>query len=293
VSGTEAFVRLLQGRLDEARRLAAAFLPFGERAGDQWGVAALQTVEAFAAAELGELTHAESQAKQALRTFADAEEYWGQSLALVVLGVVARGRGDTAAAVPLLEEAVRCSRLATHPLTVGLAATVLGYAFLDAGNAPAAEDLATTTLEVLEPLKLAEAAGVGPVVLLAQARRAQGDLDRALDLLAEVAVRGGTPSLIFPRRQALAHYAGAVLEAGRVDEAVEWAGRAQEVPAEDVRSRVVALRALASARAAAGDLDEAREAAQQAQVLAYATEQVSERPATDAVVERIGNRAPR
>jgi class 3 adenylate cyclase/tetratricopeptide (TPR) repeat protein len=293
VSGTEAFVRLLQGRLDEARRLAAAFLPFGERAGDQWGVAALQTVEAFAAAELGELTHAESQAKQALRTFTDAEEYWGQSLALVVLGVVARGRGDTAAAVPLLEEAVRCSRLATHPLTVGLAATVLGYAFLDAGNAPAAEDLATTTLEVLEPLKLAEAAGVGPVVLLAQARRAQGDLDRALDLLAEVAVRGGTPSLIFPRRQALAHYAGAVLEAGRVDEAVEWAGRAQEVPAEDVRSRVVALRALASARAAAGDLDEAREAAQQAQVLAYATEQVSERPATDAVVERIGNRAPR
>jgi class 3 adenylate cyclase/tetratricopeptide (TPR) repeat protein len=126
VSGTEAFVRLLQGRLAEARRLAAVFLPFGQRAGDQWGVAALQTVDAFAAAELGELTHAETQAREALRTFTDTEEYWGQSIALVVLGVVARGRGDTAAAIPLLEEAMRCSRRAAHPLTVGLAATVLG-----------------------------------------------------------------------------------------------------------------------------------------------------------------------
>jgi ATP/maltotriose-dependent transcriptional regulator MalT len=125
-------------------------------------------------------------------------------------------------------------------------------------------------------------------VLLAQARRAQGDLPQALALLAEVARAGGTPSLIFPRRQALAHYAGTVLAAGQVAEAVEWAGRAQEVPAEDVRSRVVALRALASARAAAGDLAEARDAALEAQRLAYATEQVGERPATDAVVQRLG-----
>jgi ATP/maltotriose-dependent transcriptional regulator MalT len=183
---------------------------------------------------------------------------------------------------------MRCSRRATHPLTVGLAATVLGYVLLDSGDPAAAEDLAQTTLDVLEPLKLAEAAGVGPAVLLAQARRAQGDLDRALELLAEVAARGGTPSLIFPRRQALAHYAGAVLEAGSVPEAVEWAARAQEVPAEDVRSRVIALRALASAREASGDLPAAREAAREAQTLAYATEQVSERAATDAVVARLG-----
>ena len=288
VRGTEAFVRLLQGRLTDARRLAAAFLPFGERAGDQWGVAALQTVDAFAAAELGQLAHAEKQATEALRVFRDAEEYWGQSLALVVLGAVARGRGDTAAAVPVLEDAMRCSRRAAHPLTVGLAATVLGYALLDAGKPAEAEELARTTLEVLAPLELAEAAGVGPVVLLAQARRAQGDLDRALGLLADVAARGGTPSLIFPRRQALAHYAGTVLAAGRVGEAVEWAERAQEVPAEDVRSRVIAWRALASARAAAGDLPGAREAAGEAHALAYATEQVSERAATDAVLERLG-----
>jgi class 3 adenylate cyclase/tetratricopeptide (TPR) repeat protein len=288
VSGTEAFVRLLQGRLAEARRLATAFLPFGERAGDRWGVAALQTVEAFAAAELGELRHAEEEAAEALRSFIAAEEYWGQSLALVVLGVAARGRGDTDAAIPLLERAMQASRRAAHPLTVGLAATVLGYTLLDAGDATGAEKLARTTLDVIEPLEMAEAAGVGPVVLLAQARRAQGDLTSALELLADVAAKGGTPSLVFPRRQALAHYAGTLLEAGRIPEALEWAERAQEVPAEDVRSRVVALRALASARAAAGDPGTAHVAALAARELAYATEQVGERAGSDAVLERVG-----
>jgi tetratricopeptide (TPR) repeat protein len=288
VSGTEAFVRLLQGRLGEARRLAAAFLPFGQRAGDQWGVAALQSVDAFAAAELGELTHADELAATALECFVDAGEHWGQSLAYVVRGVVARGRGDTAAAIPLLRQAMESSRLAAHPLTVGMAATVLGYCHLDAGEPAAAESLARATLDLVEPLDLAEAAGVGPVVLLAQARRAQGDLATALELLAEVAGRGGTPSLVFPRRQALAHYAGALLEAGRVAEAVEWAVRAQEVPAEDVRSRIVALRVLAAVRAAVGDVPAAQDAALAARELAYATEQVGERAATDGVLGRLG-----
>ena len=53
--GTTAFARLLAGRLAEARRLARVFLPFGERVGDQWAVATLRAVEAFAAAELGDL----------------------------------------------------------------------------------------------------------------------------------------------------------------------------------------------------------------------------------------------
>jgi tetratricopeptide (TPR) repeat protein len=292
VSGTEGFVRLLEGRLDEARRLATAFLPFGERAGDRWGVAALRTVEAFAAAELGELAHAEEQATEAMQAFTDTGEHWGESFALVVLGVAARGRGDTDAAIPLLERAMKTSRRAVHPLTVGLAATVLGYALLDSGDPVGAEKLARTTLDVVEPLDLAEAAGVGPVVLLAQARRAQGDLGAALDLLADVAAKGGTPSLVFPRRQALAHYAGTLLAAGRADEALEWAVRAQDVPAEDVRSRIIALRALASAREATGDLPGAREAAAEARALAYATEQVGERAATDAVVERLAAARP-
>jgi class 3 adenylate cyclase/tetratricopeptide (TPR) repeat protein len=288
VSGTEAFVRLLQGRLEEARQLATAFLPFGERAGDRWGVAALRTVEAFAAAELGELTHAEEQATEAMQAFTDAGDHWGQSFALVVLGVVARGRGDIEGAIPLLERAMHASRRAAHPLTVGLAATVLGYCLLDSGDAVGAEKLARTTLDVVEPLDLAEAAGVGPVVLLAQARRARGDLGSALDLLAEAAGKSGTPSLVFPRRQALAHYAGTLLESGRAEEALAWAERAREVPAEDVRSRIIALRALASAREATGDLPGARTAVTEARTLAYATEQVGERTATDAVVARLG-----
>ncbi len=54
VAGTEGFVRLLAGRLTEARELAGSVLPLGEQAGERWGVAALLTIDALAAAELGE-----------------------------------------------------------------------------------------------------------------------------------------------------------------------------------------------------------------------------------------------
>lgn len=288
VSGTGGFVRLLQGRLTEARSLARDFLPFGERAGDTWGVAALRTVEAFAAAELGELTHADAGARQALLGFAEVDDPWGRSLALVVRGVVARGLGEPELAVPLLVEAVSVAEGAAHPLTIGMARTVLGYCRLDAGEPEAAEAAARATLDLIAPLDLDEAARVGPVVLLAQACRRQGDLGTALRLLGEAATAAGTPSLVFPRRQALAHLAGALLEAGHRAEALRAAERAQQVPAEDVRSRVVALRALAGARAATGDGAGARAAVDEASALAHATEQTSERSVTDALRHRIG-----
>jgi hypothetical protein len=68
-----------------------------------------------------------------------------------------------------------------------------------------------------------------------------------------------------------------------VDEALTAARRSLEMPAEDVRSGVLAQRAYAEALAASGDRDAAREAAQRAVDLAYATELVSERSAADAL----------
>jgi tetratricopeptide (TPR) repeat protein len=140
---------------------------------------------------------------------------------------------------------------------------------------------------MLDPLEVEESARVGPAVLLAQARRNQGDLEAARSLLAEVVVAAGSPSLIFPRRQALAHYAGVLLALDRVEEALQWAQRAQQVPAEDVRSRVIAYRALASALAATGDHEAAVLTAKEAVQLAYATEQVSERAASNATYDRL------
>ncbi len=287
VSGTEAFVRLLEGRLAEARQLARVFVPFGERAGDEWGVAALRTVEAFAAAELGELVHAERQARRALAGFGPSGDAWGRSLALTVLGLVARGNDRIDDAVPLLTKAVLVGKEAAHPLTVGIAQSLRGYCRLDAGDPAGAESDARATLEMLVPLEVEERVQVGPTVLLAQARRNQGDLDTALTLLAGVAEAAGSPSLIFPRRQALAHYAGVLLDLGRVEEALTWARRAQQVPAEDVRSRAITSRVLASAYAAAGDHEAAVLAAKDAVQLAYSTEQVSERAASDAVYDRL------
>jgi len=287
VSGTEAFVRLLEGRLAEARQLARVFVPFGERAGDVWGVAALRTVEAFAAAELGELAHADRQARRALDGLGPTGDAWGRSLALTVRGAVARGAGRLDDAIPLFTDAIGVGREAAHPVTVGIAQTLRGYCRLDAGDPVGAEADARAILEMLAPLEVVEPVRVGPVVLLAQARRNQDDLDSALSLLAEVVEAAGSPSLIFPRRQALAHYSGVLRLAGKSDEALTWARRAQQVPAEDVRSRVVAGRALAQALAAAGDHEAAVLAAKDAVQLAYSTEQVSERAASDAVYDRL------
>lgn len=292
VTGTEAFVRLLQGRLRQARALAAEFLPYAERLGDEWGGAAVQMVDAYAAAELGELTKADREARIALRAFEQLDDAWGRSLALVVRGVVARDRcADPAAlagtATPIFVEAVRIAEQAAHPLTFGVARTLLGYCKLDAGDAAGAEADARATLELITPLQVTEAAAVGPVVLLARARRAQGDVDEAISLLTDVAKAAASPSLVFPRRQALAHYAAMLVDADRADEALSWAQRARDVPAEDVRSRVVAARALAKAFAATGATQLACEAMEEACTLAYATEQVSERRATDGLAERL------
>src|SRR5690606_10010851 len=92
-------------------------------------------------------------------------------------------------------------------------------------------------------------------------------------------------------RLAVAQYAVVLLEQGRVREALEWARRAERVPAEDVRSRVVSARVLARALAAVGDMEQATIVADEAVRLAHATEQVSERPAADVVRRRIARAA--
>lgn len=283
VLGSEAFVRALQGRLGEARRLATEFLPFGERAGDAWGVAALRTVGAFAAAELGDLGIAEREARRALLGFDVSGDTWGRSFAVTVRAMVARGGGRIEAAIGLFTDAERIGLQAAHPLTVGIAQTTRGFCQLAAGRADAAEADAHATLDLLSTLDVEESARVGPQVLLAQARRAQGQLDEALKLLGTVVDVAETASLVFPRRQAVAHFAGALLASGETREALVWARRAQQVPAEDVRSQVIACRVLATALHAAGETEAAIEAADQAVRMAYATEEVSERAATDAV----------
>jgi class 3 adenylate cyclase/tetratricopeptide (TPR) repeat protein len=284
VRGTEAFVRMIEGRLSEAREAAQTFLPFGERAGDTWAVAVLRAVAAFAAAEVGELAHADDEARRALVALDVTGDDWARSLALVVRGVVARGLAQPGRAIDLLNEADRVGERSSNPLTAAMARTIRGFSRLDGGDGAGAEADARETLAGLASLELDDAAKVGPLVLLAEARRAQGDLAGALPLLAGVVENSGSgPALVFPRRQALAHYATALVEVGRVAEAAAWARKAQDVPAEDVRSRVVALRALATALAASGESAAALEAAERAVHASTATEQVSERAACDAL----------
>jgi hypothetical protein len=112
-------------------------------------------------------------------------------------------------------------------------------------------------------------------------------VEGALAQLGPVAAAMDEPSLLLPRRLAVATYAAALIAAGRVDEAVDWAGRAVRAPGEDVRSATTAALIRARALAAAGALDAALDAATEAVASAYATEQRSERAVCDALLAEL------
>ncbi|MGZ6792442.1 MAG: hypothetical protein ACXVFV_05775, partial [Mycobacteriales bacterium] len=88
--------------------------------------------------------------------------------------------------------------------------------------------------------------------------RRRGQLEEALaELEAALDAAADAPGLLFPRRQALAHRAGTLLQLGRVEDALAAARQAAATPGEDVRSEVLAQRALGSALRASGDEEQA------------------------------------
>jgi len=287
VAGTEGFVRLLQGRFAEARELAGSVLPLGEAAGERWGVAALLTIDAIAAAETGDLPTAEREAEAACERFAVLGDGWGQSLALIAAGMTARGGDDPDRAVALLSEAVQRSETGGHPLTASLALVTMGYAQLDRGDLAGARDCAERSSTLLSGLELEPHALLGAQVLLAQVLRAGGRREEALAGLDAALAVADRPALLFPRRQALAHRAGTLLELGRVPEALATARQAVEQPTEDVRAAVLALRALGAAERAAGDRTRARAAAEAALQLASSSGQRSEVAASQALLATV------
>jgi hypothetical protein len=187
----------------------------------------------------------------------------------------------------LLTDALGYCEATGHPLLIGVARTLRGLVALDRGQPDRAEEEARAVLTVVEPHNTLPAAQVGPRVLLACARLADADADAAVRLLAPIAEEADDPSLLFSRRQAVSSYANALLAADRPEEALHWARRALLVPAEDVRSGVVATRVLAEALAAVGEKEQAVTVAREAARLAYATQQVSERPNSDALVRSL------
>jgi tetratricopeptide (TPR) repeat protein len=248
--GSTAFTRLLAGRLHEAQRLANAFLPFGARVGERWAVGTLRAVAAFAGARLGDLAEAEAQARQAFDEFDAVDDDWGRAFALLVRGVVAAEQDKPERAAELFEQAARSG----HPLLLGIARTLHGFAALQMGDVAAAEQDARTSLAASGSYGAAEAVLIGPRVLLGRARLASGDAAGAVELLGDVVAAmadGEAASVLISPRQAVAEYADALLAAHRVDEAVAAVRRAAQLPGEDVRGRLVCDRVLARAQAAA------------------------------------------
>jgi tetratricopeptide (TPR) repeat protein len=257
-------------------------LPAAEQGRDRWGVAALLTIDAVAAAELGDVLVGAAEAERARARFAEVGDGWGQALALVAAGISARGADLPERAVTFLETAAAQSSNGGHPLTEGLAVVALGYAHLDRDDLDAAEACVLRVVRTLGALELEPHAALGARVLHAQVLRRRGRLEEALaELDGALSASSESPGLLFPRRQALAHRAGTLLDLGRRHEALEAARTAVRTPAEDVRSQVLALRALGSALRATGSAEEAEAVLTEALEVARSTGQRSEIAATE------------
>jgi tetratricopeptide (TPR) repeat protein len=285
-AGTEAFVRLLQGRLEQARDLAQGLLPLGRALGDRWGVAACLTIDALAAAELGQITTALEESATANDDFRALGDTWGQCLASIASGIALRGAGRPRKAIRRLEHAADLATKGRHPLPGALAMAAMGYCRLDLGDPTAAEAAATRALATIEALDVRPGALVGMRVLLAQAIRARGDTEAAVALLREAQVVDDG-SLAFPRRQALAHLAGALLQLGEPAEALSVVHQAMAEPAQDLRSRIITLRVLGACLAAAGDLPAGRFAVRQALALSHSTEMRAELSASQKALDAL------
>src|SRR3954464_1588137 len=161
-------------------------------------------------------------------------------------------------------------------MTQSLALVAGGYAWSECGDVDGAEGRAWRASAVLGGLDLEPHAALGAKVLLAQAMRVRGRREEALAELDAALSVSEQPGLLFPRRQALAHRAGTLLELGRVDEALDTARAAVGMPAEDVRSQVLGLRALGSCLRATGDEGGAVVALSRALEIARSTGQRSE-----------------
>jgi class 3 adenylate cyclase/tetratricopeptide (TPR) repeat protein len=285
-AGTEAFVRLLQGRLEQARDLAQGLLPLGRALGDRWGTAACLTIDAHAAAELGQITTALEESAAAHDEFQALGDIWGQCMASIAAGTALRGAGRPRKAIRRLEHAADIAAKGRLPMPGALAMALMGYCRLDLGDANGAEAAAKRALATIEPLDVKPAALVGMRVLLAQALRARGETEAAIDLLREAQVFDDG-SLAFPRRQALAHLAGALLEIGQPAEALSVVHEAMAQPAQDLRSRIITLRVLGSCLVAMGDRPAGRFAVRQALALSNATEMRGELSASQKALDAL------
>ncbi len=279
-AGTEALIRVLQGRLADGRATARALIPLAESLAESWGVAMCRTIDALAAAELGDVASAQEEADLAVQTMTESGDDWGRSFALIASAAAERAAGNPAEALRRFESALASADAGDHALNAAFAYTGAGLAHLDMGNVNEAARKARQALGVLVRMDLEPHAALGVAVLDAQVRRAWGEPEEAARRLREVLAAAPGSTLLFPRRQALAHLAGALVDAGSPDEALAVAREAVATPAEDVRSRVLAFRALGTALHETGDDAGAEEAYLQALDIAVATQSRSEEAQT-------------
>ena len=145
----------------------------------------------------------------------ESGDNWGRSFALIASAAAARAAGNPAEALRLFEAALESADAGDHALNAAFSYTGAGLAHLEMGNVDEAAMKARQALGVLVRLDLEPHAALGVAVLDAQVRRARGEPEEAVRRLREVLAAAPGSTLLFPRRQALAHLAGSLVDAGR------------------------------------------------------------------------------
>ena len=185
----------------------------------RWAVGTLRAVEAFAAAELGDLAEADREARRAYRDFAAVVRRLGARASRWSSAAWSRaGWASRSTPTDLLTDALAYAERTGHPLLHrhGRHACAASSR-CDRGDVDAAEADARAVLTAVEPHNPLAPAQVGPRVLLAEARLRAGDPATAVGLLAPIAQP--TPArrrCCSPAGRRSPAYASALLADGRV-----------------------------------------------------------------------------
>ena len=104
------------------------------RSAISWGTAACLTIDAIAAAELGQITTALEESANAYDEFEALNDTWGVCLASIASGIALRGAGRPRKAIRRLEHAAELADKGHQPFPRALAMSAIGYCRLDSAT---------------------------------------------------------------------------------------------------------------------------------------------------------------
>ncbi len=243
----------LEGRVAQAKEIAASLLTTASDQAEPWGEGMCLVLLAACQLDSGDLEVARLTGQAALRAFAELDDPWGDASARLVQGMLERVAGDLPAAIAALERGLRTAQQVSSIGGETRLRTELAAALLDSGDLDGAEEQAQATLALVRGGGGDSDSEIRALVVLAKRARALGERADAARLIEEAVglAEGAVRTSIWRRAVALAAILAA--EAGDVPRAEQLAAEAVSGSWESARTWALAQRAAAAAQRAGGN----------------------------------------